>query len=107
MIRKRSYKGIEISELSTSGIPVEGTIAFGNRRVVFKGLVTIDKTKGSWKFGEQIQFVLWTKDPVRIEERADNDGYNRIEIALPLGMGKRMLKEAHENTTESDRQTTL
>lgn len=100
-MNKRYYKGVEIHELATSQVPVEATVAYGNKRLVFRGLCTVDKTQGSWKFGEQIQLVLWTKEKVKVENRAENNGYNRIEIALPKEIGIRMIQEVAEGIKQA------
>jgi hypothetical protein len=84
VINKRDYKGVQITEIYKCRYPIEATVAFSGKRLVFKGNFTIDITGGSWKFGNQIQFVMWTKNNILQEERAINDGYNRIEIALPI-----------------------
>lgn len=96
-MEKRKYKDMTIDELSTTKTVVEGTASFRDKRIVFKGRFTIDRTKCSWKFGNQIQFVLWCREPIKIEQRAQNDGYNRIEIAMSEKMGYNILSEAISN----------
>ena len=83
-VAKREYNGLRINELAKYSRPVEATVAFGDKRLVFKGFFVIDTTKGSWKFGDQVQLVLWSRDLPDEELRAENDDYSRIEIALPL-----------------------
>ena len=84
MKKKISYNNLDIYEIYEFPREVEATVCFDNDRFVFKGVFTVDRTKSSWKFWDQLQFVLHGKIPVIKEKRARNDGWNRIEIALPL-----------------------
>lgn len=86
-VRKKPYFGqsedpIEISELvKVQGI-VDSTVCWGDRRLVFTGNLVIDHVKGSWRWGEEITFNLWTRDLPKFESRAENDGYSRVAISL-------------------------
>lgn len=107
----REYPGgLKIYPVATSNGNHEATVAFNKKsksfRFVFDGEISIDRTKGSWKFGDQIQFVLWTTNPVKIEKRAflsNKNNYNRIEIAVPLSVGKKMLQDALRNIAEIEK----
>ena len=52
--------------------------------------LSIEQMTGSYKFGEQLQIVVLGK-PVRVEKRNTSD-YQRIEIAIPLSWGRRLIE---------------
>ena len=95
----KSEKPVKFFHYAKSGRPFEATVSYGDTRLVFEGQVVFEKTQGSFKFGEQFQIVLWTKNLPLTEERAINDGYSRIEIALPLEVGERMVRQAANKST--------
>lgn len=94
-VRKRDYNGLIVYEIAKCPVPVTATVAYGNsNRIVFEGTFTIDRTEGSWKFPEEVQFVLYTRKLPRFEKRAKHDGYHRIEIPIPRGIATKMLELA-------------
>lgn len=81
-----TYKGVRLVT------PIEATVCTDNQaKVVFKGELSLEEMTGSWKFGQQFQIVLRGK-PVRIQQRNPSE-YQRIEIALPLNVGRLLLSE--------------
>jgi hypothetical protein len=79
-----TYQGVKIP------VPIEATVCGDSKsKVVFKGQLTLEKMTGSWKFGNQLQIVIRGK-PVRVQKRNPSD-YERIEIALPLDWGLRLI----------------
>lgn len=84
-VKKREYNGLEIWEIAKFPEKVTATVSYGQgNRLVFEGTLTIDRTHNSWKFGDEIQLVLYTREWPTHEKRAKHDGYNRIEIPIPL-----------------------
>lgn len=74
---------------------IEGTFCFENKRMVLKGILALEKMTNSWKFGKQIQIVLFGKN-LKIETRSNNKNYNRIEIAIPFEIGKNLFKQFNQ-----------
>jgi hypothetical protein len=79
-------------EIVESNDKIESTVSMNNDRIIYNGKVAFEKMSGSYKFGKQIQIVVFTKD-VKIENRTFNNGFERIEIAIPYELGKIMFKE--------------
>ena len=88
------YNGCEMPELSRSPVPVKATVCYGQRRIVFKGVLAFSRTKGSWKYGDELKIDLFCKDWPKFEERVKNNGWTRIEIEIPLHVGEKMLRDA-------------
>lgn len=80
----RTANGLEFRELSRVPVPVEATVSFAAKRMVFRGTLTIDRQGKSYKFGDQLQIHLFTRDLPTFETRAMQNGYSRIEIAIPI-----------------------
>jgi integrase len=73
----------------------KATTAYNDMRITFTGTCTIDRTEGSYKYGDQVQFVLWTYDMPKIEMiRAPNGNYCRMEIAIPKEHAAKFLERA-------------
>ena len=91
---KKEYNGLHIFEL-VSHPCTHATVCTGNEHTKWKGQFTIDRTEGSYRYGNEIQFVVWSRDPPIIKnERAANDGYYRIEVCVPEDVGVRLLEDA-------------
>jgi hypothetical protein len=71
---------------------IEATCSFEDKRIVFTGILALEKMSNSWKFGKQIQIVLFGKN-IKIEHRSRNNGNDRIEIAIPFVLGEELLRK--------------
>lgn len=90
-IKTNEHNGAKY-EIVESEKEIEATVCFGDKRIVLQGLLSIEKMSNSYKFGKQIQFVVYGKN-IKVESRAINKGFNRIEIAIPFELGEEMIKE--------------
>ena len=92
--RKREYNGLTIYELVSHPV-THATVCGGAEHQKWTGNFTIDRTEGSYHYGDEVQFVLWSTEPPRIKmERAANDGYFRIEICIPQDEAVQLLETA-------------
>ena len=92
--KKREYNGLTIFELVSHPV-THATVCGGVEHQKWTGNFTIDRTEGSYRYGNEIQFVLWSQDPPKIKlERAPNDGYFRIEICIPQEEAVQLLETA-------------
>ena len=103
---KNNKNGVSYDGYETDG-HLEATICFGEKRVVIAGKLALENMSGSWKFGKQIQIVLWGNN-VKVEQRADNSGFSRVEIAIPYEEGKKLFEAFSNNTlTKEEGQSSL
>lgn len=94
-VRKRDYNGLKIYEIAKCPVLIEATTAHSqNEKFVYKGIFTIDRTENSWKYGDQVQFCLFTTEKPYVRQRVNHDGYYRIEIAIPKNIAVKMLESA-------------
>ena len=92
--RKRDYNGLTIFELASYPCS-HATVCSGEEHQKWSGTFTVDRTEGSYRYGDELQFVVWSREAPRIKmERAVNDGYYRIEICIPEQDAVRLLEEA-------------
>ena len=92
--KKREYNGLSIFELVSHPV-THATVCGGAEHQKWTGNFTIDRTEGSYRYGDEVQFVLWSTEPPRIKmERAANDGYFRIEICIPQDEAVQLLETA-------------
>lgn len=94
--RGKSDVPVKFPELARCPVPVEATVCYGKRRLVFKGTFAFTRTRGSWKYGDQLKIDLFGSEEPRVEVRAVNKGWTRIEIEVPLEEGRKMLEDAVE-----------
>ncbi|MFC1486617.1 hypothetical protein ACFLRN_02865 [Thermoproteota archaeon] len=93
-IKKRDYNGLSIFELASHPI-THATVCSGAEHQKWTGTFTIDRTEGSYRYGDEVQFVVWSLEPPKIKmERAFNDGYFRIEICIPKENAIHLLEDA-------------
>ena len=82
-IEKKEYNGLHIFELA-SYPTTHATSCNEKEHRLWSGTFFIDRTEGSYRYGDEVQFGLWSRTPPKIKQsRAANDGYYRIEICLP------------------------
>ena len=92
--KKRDYNGLTIYEL-VSHLVTHATVCNGDEHQKWTGTFTIDRTENSYRYGDELQFVVWsTEPPIIKQERAVNDGYYRIEICIPQQEAVNLLEKA-------------
>ena len=92
--KKRVYNGLQIFELVSHPV-THATVCSGAEHQKWIGTFTIDRTEGSYRYGDEVQFVVWSREPPIIKsERAPNDGYYRIEICIPESEALELLEES-------------
>lgn len=97
ILRTANHLGVTYSELAKLSVPCEMTFAYGSKRIVLKGNVTVDHQIGSTKFGPQLQIHMYSTDEPVFEERYEHKKFTRLEIAMPLQEGFNFLNEAINN----------
>lgn len=97
-LRKRTYKGLTMFELTPSIRPaVKATFALSpTEKVLMKGVLSIDRHEGSHSFPDEVVISVWTRDPPFFERRAENDGYYRLEIPIPINVATKLFEKALE-----------
>jgi len=95
-ITKKPYGDVQFKELVKIKEPIDATVSFGKKRIVFHGELVVDHIEKSWKWGDQITINVWLKDLPKIETRAYNDGYSRVGIALPIEVARRFFEKLLE-----------
>lgn len=94
-VKKRDYNGLSVFEIAKAPMPVVATVSYGEtKRLKFEGTFCIDRTEGSYRYPQEVQFVLWTRDLPLHESRSRHDGYSRIEIAIPRNVAIKLLELA-------------
>jgi hypothetical protein len=114
MKAKAEYFGIKFYELAKFPFPVRFTIGYddekGEHHLMGDGILTVDKTEGSYAYGPELQIHLrFTGKLMEKLERAFNNGHDRIEICMAENeginffynalMGYQNLPKPRDNTT--------
>lgn len=99
-VTKKPYGDVQFKELAKIREPIDATVSFGEKRIVFHGQLVVDHIEQSWKWGDQITMNVWLKDLPEIETRAYNDGYSRVAIALPVTVARRFFEKLLEKLWE-------
>lgn len=94
-VKKRPYNGMQAYEIAKCPVPVKTVSAYSqNEKHEYVGTFTIDRTEGSYQYPDEVQFVLWTRNPPTIRQRVTHDGYYRVEICVPRVVATKMLEQA-------------
>ena len=90
-----TYPGnLKLIELVKLG-PVKATVSYGDVRLVFtQAILSIDISRGSYKYGSELQIDVHSRNQPIIEKRAFNKGFSRINIPIELLKGKKLLHKA-------------
>jgi hypothetical protein len=96
------YNGVKIFSLSLSSKPIDTTVSFGNTRIVFHGKIGIDRTEGSYRWGKQVLIATWMDTLPEINNRCEQKGYSRIQIALPRDEAIKLLRKALEELEKEE-----
>jgi len=93
MIKKFvEHNGLKLVSYNTEKY-FDGVLTFLDNRLVLSGNVSFTFAKGSYKFPEQFIMKVFTKDCV-VSERAVNDNWNSVEIAVDKSEFIKMVKVA-------------
>jgi hypothetical protein len=101
---KATYYGksnvpLDFYELAQYPGEVRFTVGFddktGEHHLLGNGILTVDKTEGSFAYGPELQFHLRFTEPLKEKlERAVNNGHDRIEICMDETEGLNFLWNA-------------
>lgn len=97
MTEQIKYAGCEFQTLAITPKCVTVTVCFGSKRYTVKGPLSVVKTNGSWKYGDELHFTVHSSDLPKEDLRAFNNGWTRIEIAIEDQSGRQLLKDALES----------
>ena len=101
-IKKRDYNGVAFYEMVSYPV-THATVCSGAEHQKWTGTFTIDRTEGSYRYGDEVQFVVWSREPpVLKSERAPNGGYYRIEICIPKENAIHLLEDALTRLNKSE-----
>ena len=93
-VKKRDYNGLSIFELASFPCS-HATVCSGDEHQKWTGTFTIDRTENSYRYGNEIQFVVWSTEAPKLKmERASNGGFYRVEICIPQEQAVRLLETA-------------
>lgn len=81
---------------------VEASFSEGENKTIFLGFPQITILKKSWKFGDQLQFSCYIEkeDFETVTKERNDSPYNRVEIYMPLDLGKQILEKALKELEE-------
>lgn len=89
------YKGVQTNQ------SFDGTMTNGSDKFTLNGKISLEIMQNSWKFGKQIQIVVFGKSVTK-GTRANNNGWERIEIAMPFEVGKSLFEQFHNNVLSQE-----
>lgn len=99
-----SYNGVNIYQLTLGRQIVEATVSYGETRIMYRGQIGIDRTEGSYRFGDQVLIAMWMRDLPKIETRCRQKGYSRIQINMTIPEAITMFKEALQKLEALERE---
>jgi hypothetical protein len=88
------YNGVQIFLIAVGERRAVATVSFGETRMVFTGQIGINRTEGSWRYGDEVQIAMWNLENVKMEKRCKQKGYNRMQINLRIEDALRIFREA-------------
>ena len=88
-------RGVRFEKIWFNG-PVKVVLSIGEKRYSILCGLSMTKTAQSWKFGPEIQFNFFTKDPPKIESRSKNNGYTKAEMFFPAEKSEDLLRYLKE-----------
>ncbi len=94
--RKNPYKGLQFYDLTAPiKAKVPATFALSQtKKASMSGFLSFDRHENSYLFQDEAVISLWSKTHPTIQQRADNAGYYRLEIPVPLNIFQQMLELA-------------
>jgi len=92
----RMHDGVSYTHLQSDETGT-GSAQMGEDRFILSGPAKISLTKGSYKYGKEMQFsVCAHKEAGFKRPDRNNSDWNTIEICMPLEAGLEMIKEAYK-----------
>lgn len=88
------YAGCKFETLAITPKCVTVTVCFGSKRYTVKGPLSVVRTRGSYRYGDELHFTVHSSDVPTEDLRAFNNGWTRIEVAVELKPGLQLLKDA-------------
>lgn len=101
MAQDYEYSGCWFVEHAKTPVDVKATVCYGNRRETFEGPLAVVETVGSWKYGRELHITIHAKDLPKVDVRAHNNNWARIEIAVKFHVGTKLLKQALDSLDEN------
>jgi hypothetical protein len=97
----REYFGLTIEELC--GLDdVVCTFGFNkDEKLVLTGRFAIDRHRGSYRYSDEVVLTVWSTKPPVLAKRAQNKGYYRLEIPLPIGVAIGLFETALHRLMEA------
>lgn len=97
-VQKRTYKGLRMFDLTPEIAPtVKCTFAISkDAKYIQEGTLTFDRHENSYKFNDEVVITVWSRESPCTSQRADNDGYYRVEIPVPKQVFIKMCEKALE-----------
>jgi hypothetical protein len=95
-LRKNPYKGLDFFDL-TAPVKARVPVTFAlspNEKASMSGFLSFDRHENSYAFNDEVVISCWSREPPIIEKRAENQGYYRLEVPVPLDTFERMLELA-------------
>jgi hypothetical protein len=94
--RKTRYKGLDFYNI-TAPIKVNVNVTFAlspSEKASMNGSLSFDRHENSVRYNDEVVISVWSHEAPVIEERADNGGFYRVEIPVPLPVFQRMCETA-------------
>jgi hypothetical protein len=95
-LRKNPYKGLDFFDLTApvkANVPVTFALS-PTEKASMTGFISFDRHENSYAFNDEVVISCWSREPPIIEKRAENQGYYRVEIPVPLTVFEQMLQLA-------------
>jgi len=95
-----TYNNIRFSDKTN----VAATACVGDKRIVLKGFPKFTITKGSYKFGDEIQFSISNfKGAGIISDRNPSD-WDTIELCMPKEVGKLLVDQLQSELKKEEKE---
>ena len=94
---QRDEKAVAYTHFNLTGVDVEGALTNKDEKTIINGMFSITKIENSWKYGDQLQFEIFTKKPLYTIPRASVSSWNRLEIYVPTDQALVMMQAVLAN----------
>jgi len=94
------YKGCKFPNILKVPTKLKGaTFSTGDKRYTLDPFqLDFDVTDGSYRYGREFQIHAWNTQPaIPWTNRADHNGYSRIEIPIPYDLALQVLEKLLKN----------
>ena len=91
--KKKRYNGLDFYEITYPiTIDVNTTFALSpTEKAVMTGKLSFDRHVNSFMYEPEVVITVWSTSKPHIEARAENEGYYRLEIPVPVPVFERIL----------------